>query len=391
MRNVFLFVLALTFVACAEEEKKSSVVDELACGIVVCAEVDEDPNFDPNSVVVDPEGGKADAADEVSAKLFELTADGDLNVSEVRAIYEAAGAKLSPGEAAVIRDGIAEGTVYTVLPEAKKEAYTLARVSNITNADEVALLTDGRSFSGTEIPEAVQEVVALARLNGAVAYDVRERGEDGEQIWTHYPSISPAVGNMAFEYTEISPAALQADLDDKTAVYNAIVGTEQATTSTGVEYTTPRYEQRTGGTGNVTAYYDELYHPDLFARGEHGQKWANNFAILSDGTLHCLPAVRRDVNQRVILTNPALAREKFILYNGHINVLGGVVTDIELSGALSKLAGKGKANFIDPIPLLEAWGYKMEDGLRVRWGNTTSGTPIQENYVITAPKEVPVP
>jgi hypothetical protein len=48
------------------------------------------------------------------------------------------------------------------------------------------------------------------------------------------------------------------------------------------------------------------------------------------------------------------------------------------------LAAKGKANFIDPIALLEAWGFEIADGVRISYGNTEDGVPVRENGVITA-------
>ena len=146
------------------------------------------------------------------------------------------------------------------------------------------------------------------------------------------------------------------------------------------------YDRRAGGTGNIAASYDDGMHEDLYARGQSGQKWANNFAILSDGSIHALPAARRDEDGRVILTNPALARGKRVLFMGHLDVRGGVVQNVEMSGRLSRLAGKGDQKFIDPIAVLQAWGFEMspsltssaERGGGVHFSNTSDGTPIRD-------------
>ncbi len=385
-------LLLLTAPACdqgaAPAETGSTPADDTACGIVACGVDESAPDdYDVDQVVVDVEGGKADAADEVLLMLQEVTADGSLSAADVEALWEEAGKKKSKGELNVIREAIDRAlATYEVTDEAIAKAHNLARIANIADEEEVATLLSGLSFAGTEIPAAVAEVVANARLRGAVAYDVTEVDDDGEQIWTHYPSVSPPVGNMAFEYTEITPQVLADDVADTEVVYNAIIGTETKTTPWGQEYQAVKYEERKGGTGNILAHYDEVYHPDLYARGEQGQKWANNFAILSDGTIHCLPAARRDINQRLILTNPALARGKHLLFNGHLDVRGGEVMGVELSGRLSKLAAKGKARFIDPIALLEAWGFDIMPGLTVRWGNTSAGTPVIHDGIISAPE-----
>lgn len=383
-------LLLLTAPACdqgaAPSETGSTPADDTACGIVACG-VDEGApdDYDVDQVVVDVEGGKADAADKVLLKLQEVTADGELSAADVDALWDEAGKKKSVGELNVIREAVDPAlATYEVTAEATARAEDLGRIANIADEDEVATLLSGESFAGTQIPAAVAQVVANARLRGAVAYDVTEVDDDGETVWTHYPSVSPAVGNMAFDYTEITPQVLADDVADTDVVYNAIIGTETLTTSWGQEYQAAKYEQRKGGTGNILAQYDEVYHPDLYARGTQGQKWANNFAILSDGTIHCLPAARRDINQRLILTNPALARGKRLLFNGHLDVRGGEVMGVELSGRLSKLAAKGKARFIDPIALLEAWGFDIMPGLSVRWGNTSAGTPTIHDGVITS-------
>ena len=101
-------------------------------------------------------------------------------------------------------------------------------------------------------------------------------------------------------------------------------------------------------------------------RTSSGNKWANNCAILSDGSFHCLPAVRRhEANGGLILTNPALSRGHQMMWNGHIRVSQGVVTYIGTSGRIARRAAQGKDRFIDPVPLLKAWGFEIAEGLRV--------------------------
>ena len=62
----------------------------------------------------------------------------------------------------------------------------------------------------------------------------------------------------------------------------------------------------------------------------------------------------------------------------------GVVISIEMSGRLSKLAARGKATFVDPVAVLEAWGFEIAPNVRIRYGNTGNGTPVQveDQFVI---------
>ena len=75
-----------------------------------------------------------------------------------------------------------------------------------------------------------------------------------------------------------------------------------------------------------------------------------------------------------------------MLYNGHIDVRDGVVVGIEISGRLSKRAAKGKANFIDPLAVLQAWGFEISPNVSIRYGNTSEGVPTRDldNGIITA-------
>jgi hypothetical protein len=360
--------------ACGDEESTGpSGPDTAACGIIDCSAGPDDDY----SVEFEDEGGfgKADA-DDVLGALSVATRDGLLDSDDVIALFEACGNRVNPKEMAIIRDAIVSED-FEVEDKAVELAHLIARVHGLFQIEADHILT-GASYGGTEVPEAVKAVIAQARLNGAIAYDVNERNDDDELIWTPYPATTEATDNMAFDYTEITPAKLTADLEDTEVEYNAIVGTETAELPDGRTYKQARYEQRKGGTGTIASHYDEVYHPDIYARGRQGQKWANNFAILADGAIHCLPASRRSIKGDLILTNPHLSRGTHMLFNGHLDVREGKVVGIEMSGRLSKRAAKGKAIFIDPIAVLAAWGFEIADGVSVRYGNTRHGVPVRD-------------
>jgi hypothetical protein len=332
---------------------------------------------------------KSDTA-AVAAALLDATADGELSAVDVDSLFEATGRTVSKREMLAVRDAT-ESTDFTVTDEAAKRALERAYLANLLEHEAAQLADPSVGYGGTPIPEAVRALVAQARLNGAVAFDVREIRNDGEPRWTQYPATTPPVDNMDFDYTLVSPDGLAADLADTTLVYNAIVGTETAEQCDAVgnnceEFQQARYEERVGGSGNIAAHYDEVHHPDLKARGSSNQKWASNCAFLSDGSVHCLPASRRSVLRDLILTNPALSRcNDFagfeegchsLLYMGHITARGGVITSVEVSGRVSKRIGSGKSNLIDPIALLDAWGFERNPNLRVVFGNTEDGIPV---------------
>ena len=120
------------------------------------------------------------------------------------------------------------------------------------------------------------------------------------------------------------------------------------------------------GNGRITELYDEASWPDTKARGQGGQKYASNFAILADGSLHCVPASRRTASEPWrILTTASLARGKQMLFNGHLHMENGVVTYVGMSGRLCKLQAKGEATFVDPVELIKAWGFQVTPGLKV--------------------------
>lgn len=382
---LFCIAVSTSLTACqgAEDTEGSKDVQENACGITVCANPDVEDSYDVDKLPSETFNGKADAVEEVQLKIDEVSQDMVIDVLDVQDIFEEMGNKVSVDEIRAVGKLLREKPDLFE-PSAIELTKRLAVTANI-DGEERDLLLSGKTFAGTEVPDAVKEVIATARLNGAVAYDVNEQDDDGEGVWSPYPSITPPTRNMTFEYTEITPEVLKADIEDTDVEYNMIVGTTTATTWWGQEYKTAKYEVAKGGTGNIAAHYDEVYHEDIYARGRQGQKWANNCAILADGALHCLPAARRSEAQDLILTNPALARrDKHMLYNGHIEVSNGVVTGVEMSGRLSKLAARGKATFVDPIAVLKAWGFEISPRVRIRYGNTSRGIPVQveDQYVI---------
>ena len=374
VKNAALALLVgFTMIGCGEDAPtEPAAQEEIPCGIRVCTTEDIE-NYGPDNISPELSDAKADAQS-VELAIRELSADGVLDADDVARAFEETGNRVNDEEMAAIRDGVMS-TDYEVTEEALQTALDMALVANIEGREAEELLS-GRSFGGTDIPDEVRNMVAHARLAGAVAYDVDELNSDGERIWSPYPATTPPTDNMAFDYTEITPEKLFGDLNDADVEYNRIVGTETATTSWGQEYKRVKYEPGKGGTGNILAQYDEVYHPDIYARGTAGQIWANNFAILSDGTMHCLPASRRSIRQDLILTNPHLSRGKHMLYNGHLDVREGVVVGVEMSGRLSKRAGKGKAKFVDPVALLKAWGFEVSPSVRVRFGNTSDGVPV---------------
>ncbi len=376
------------FVACSDDGDAGSGTDLEPCGVRVCnADEDNGDNFDVDGLSLEEGLGKADAVDRVERAVAEATQDGVLDVDDVDALFEAAGEKVSAGEIGAIHEALFADATYEVTEAAQAEGNFRAWTANLSDI-ESEYLADGFTFGQTEIPAAVLEVVTQARWGGAVAYDVNERDDDNEGIWSPYGASTPAAENMAWDYTEITPQKLEDDVADVDVKYNAIIGTETAIHSSGQEYKRAKYEERSGGTGHVLSHYDEVYHPDIYARGSQGQKWANNFAILADGSVHCLPASRRSYLQDVILTNPQLSRGARLLFNGHLDIREGIVQSVEMSGRLSKMAAKGKARFIDPLPLLEAWGFKLRDGVTLRYGNTKSGVPERvDGLIVEAPAD----
>ncbi|MBI5495416.1 MAG: hypothetical protein HY904_10360 [Deltaproteobacteria bacterium] len=333
--------------------------------------------------------------------LRSVTQDGTLDKTDAEKLLGAAGSTVSAREEKDLK-AASQGSGFTVTAEARQFLATnlrdiaslrrqaeqqnamVARRQPALAAQEQARLDPTkatRTLGGTPIPDDVKKLINTALAAGAVAYDVAELGnpakdDHGEGFtitgkWTPYPQEIAPGGNMAFDYTEVTPQKLQDDME-KSTTYTRIKGYKSETQRdmrTGETHTfqVAEYEKVTGkGTGDIMAHYDEATHPDQYARGTNNQKWANNYAILADGSLHCLPAARRNPGEPgLILTNPSLARGQRMLANGHIEVRGGVVTSIGISGRIQKLAQDGDAKFLDPVPLLKAWGFKIAPDVKV--------------------------
>lgn len=301
----------------------------------------------------------------VKGLLQQKSRDGKLNAADVKAAFAEAkkDGKTDRAELQEIAKAVAGTPGVTVDAAAKKAALELAGKADLFQKSSRAVGA-GKTLAGTSVPPAVTQLLQQARLAGAVVWDPATSDE-----YSHYPSMSRPVGNMAFGHTEVTPRALADDM--------AFQGEMNWMSSPKDNEMT--YRKGKGGTGSISANYDEAQHPDLFARSSSGDKWANNFAILADGSLHCLPASRRDQdNPELILTNPSLGRGQQMMFNGHLEVRRGVVVGVEMSGGLSKRAAKGDDVFIDPIALLKAWGFQVAPGLEVQWGNTKHGTPVRD-------------
>ncbi len=341
------------------------------------------------------------------AEVKKLTADGELSAEDFGKVLESAGARVSPREMEIVRLALAGkvpgGPDFDVAEEVEDKAIDLLYEVNLF-PDSLDLLEDNKTFAGTDLPRSVKEVMAIAKLNGAKAYDVNETNSDGELIYTHYPSLNPPTENMAFDYTEITPASLQADMDDLED-HLQIERTETIPWN-GDTLTLGRYKTVTGGTGSISAAYDEAFHP-VYTLPPHiltllgyspvmriadvqnarasrsGNKWSSNVAIMADGTIHCLPAVRRHSSTKgLILTNPALARGQQLMWNGHIRVVRGKVTYIGTSGGIAKRAARGKDVIINPIPLLKAWGFDMSPNLNVVSEHGSARPALDEDRAI---------
>lgn len=237
-----------------------------------------------------------------------------------------------------------------------------------TKADQPKFVKNVTTFGGTSLPPAVKLLVDQAKANGAAVYSA-----DDSKFNTYGVSAgaAQAKGSMSFRYTEITPEAIAADLAlaQQPLTQMQIHGTQDP------EEDTVDYIQSTSGRGAIVENYDHADHTgNLYARGSEGQKWSANFAVLEDGSLHCLPATRRLPNDGVILTNPDLARGKKLMFTGHLDMRDGKVVGVEMSGVISKLAGKGDAKFIDPVALLKAWGFDTS-GVSTQFSNTSKGQP----------------
>ena len=317
-----------------------------------------------------------------------VSTDRKIDAKDVDTILSSAGS-ISRDEQAAIKSeadkfaGMMEPDAKVKLQTKLGEMDSLRRVAAQNNrkvemsasklsAEAGKLLTAGtatKSFGGSEIPDAVKNVVNAAIQGGATAYDVRELKPDPVYDTSHgepeltiegkfnpYSQESNARDSLAFSHTELTPAKIAEDMNTVTT-YNQI---------TGVKDNRATYEKVTGpGNGRITELYDEASHSDTFARGRGGQKYASNFAILADGSLHAVPASRRSkADPGLILTTASLARGKQMLFNGHIHMEKGVVTYVGMSGRLCKQEKDGM-KFADPIAIIKAWGFPMAPGLKV--------------------------
>ncbi|HEY1086504.1 MAG TPA: hypothetical protein VGE37_02375, partial [Archangium sp.] len=328
------------------------------------------------------------AVSDVKNAFQRVIADRKIDAKDVDTILSSAG-NISKDEAAAIKAeadkfaGMMEPAAKRKLQEKLGEIDSLRRDAAEINrsveaqasrlsSEAAALLKPGvatKSFGGSAIPEAVKKAVNDALKNGATAYDVREMKTDPVYDTSHgepeltiegkynpYSQESRATDSLAFSHTELTPAKIEADMNT-VQTFNVI---------TGVKNNQATYEKVTGkGSGNITELYDEANHADTMARGRGGQKYASNFAILADGSVHAVPAARRSKgNPGLILTTASLARGKQMLFNGHIHMDKGVVTYVGMSGRLCKQQENGM-KFADPIEIIKAWGFKTAPGLKV--------------------------
>lgn len=328
-----------------------------------------------------------------------LVADGELGQDDLDRLLAAAGARVNPREGGTLL-GLVERQVtglpaYAVGDAARAHLERLGKLMGLSPASRDGVEA-GRTYAGTTPPPAVGQVLARARLHGAVAADITATDADGEGVYSDYPSLTPATENLRFEWTEVTPAALAADrLDTRPRL--VLRGVETVTVD-GDQVSVVRYEVGHQGTGSISASYDEAFHPvrrfdELVrvrlgypewlrewgvtaireARGTSGDRWASNCAILADGSFHCLPAARRHASApNLILTNPALARGKQVLWVGHLTARAGVITSVGTSGRFSRRCAEGKDVLVNPIPLLRAWGFELVPGLEARSEHATA-------------------
>jgi hypothetical protein len=327
-----------------------------------------------------------------------VTTDRKINKADVDTILTSAG-NISKDEQAAIK---AEADKFAGMmePDAKRhlqsklgEIDSLRRDAAEMNRDVKAtasklsaeaakLLTVGqatKSFGGSQIPDAVKNVVNAQLKNGAIAYDVRELKPDPVYDTSHgepemtvegkynpYSQESTATDSLAFKHTELTPAKIAEDMNT-VQTFNII---------TGVKNNQATYEKATiKGNGNITELYDEANHKDTFARGPGGQKYASNFAILADGSMHAVPASRRSKGDpNLILTTASLARGKQMLFNGHIHMQGGVITYIGMSGRLCKQQDGVK--FVDPVEIAKAWAPRESRRVKKRETNAANYLPL---------------
>ncbi|MBS1150290.1 MAG: hypothetical protein H6Q89_1988 [Myxococcaceae bacterium] len=328
---------------------------------------------------------------DVKESFARVTTDRKIDVKDVDTVLQSAGAisvdeekairaeadkfagMMEPGAAAKLREKLGEvGSLRRQAAQINKSVETVAPRLTAEANEKLKLGVATKSFGGTQIPEAVKKAVTEAMAKGALAYDVREMKGDPVYDSSHgepamiidgkfnpYGQDQQAVDSMAFNHTELTPAKIEADMTTPSTWqelngYSADRKTAQFKTVTGV------------GNGKITELYDEATWPETFGRGAGGQKYASNFAILADGSVHAVPASRRTAAEPWrILTTASLGRGKQMLFNGHIHMEKGVVTYVGQSGRLGKLEEKGEGKFVDPVEIIKAWGFKTAPGLKV--------------------------
>lgn len=319
--------------------------------------------------------------------------DGKIDSKDVDTVLTSAGSISKDEQAAIkaeadkfvgITDSAAKsklreklGEVTSLRQQAAQINKSVERMATSLNADVKARLQPGvatKTYGGTQIPEAVKKVVADALAKGAVAYDVREMKNDPVYDSSHgdpemtidgkynpYAQEQKATDSMAFSHTELTPKKIEEDMNTVQTL-NVIDGYKKVNGEDVAQFKKVQIK----GNGRITELYDEATWPDTMARGPGGQKYASNFAVLADGSIHCVPASRRTAAEPWrILTTASLARGELMLFNGHLHMENGVVNYVGMSGRLCKLQSKGEAKFVDPVELLKAWGFKTAPGLKV--------------------------
>jgi hypothetical protein len=306
-----------------------------------------------------------------------LTSAGSISVEEAQAM------KAEADKFAGQMDPAAASKLRTKLGEISQVRSYATNMNRRVEIDQVALSAEVKSlhtagkatktFGGSAIPEEVKKVMRDALAGGSVAYDVRELKADpiydtshgeghitAEGKYNPYSQSQPAVDSMTFGNTELTPKKIADDMNTA-QTFNVLKGYRTEGNNQVAEF-----EKKTmKGNGRITELYDEASWPDTHARAQGGQKYASNFAVLADGSIHAVPASRRSMGApNQILTTASLAREKQMVFNGHLHMENGVVTYVGMSGRLCKQQDKG-AKFVDPIQLLKAWGFKLAPGLAV--------------------------
>lgn len=323
----------------------------------------------------------------------QVIADRKIDSKDVDTVLTSAGSISTDEEAAIRQEadkfaGMMEPAAKAKLQEKLGEVgYLRRQAADINRQVEIqgrqateemkARMKEGvstKTLGGTVIPEAVKKILNEGLRNGMTVYDVRTMKPDPVYDTTHgdphmtidgkfnpYAQDGEASGSMAFSHTELTPEKIQKDMEtvqtwNEIAGYDKVNGNDVA-----------RFKPVTGKpNGRITELYDEASWPDTMARGPGGQKYASNFAIMADGSFHAVPASRRTAAApNLILTTASLGRGEQMLFNGHLRMEGGVVNYVGLSGRLCKLQDRGEAKFVDPIALLQAWGFKTAPGLRV--------------------------